>query len=144
MFGALSISGTAVTPGGNLGCKWIVHTNTPAWDMEYQEEYFEGKVNSKQMLEFTVLNCLYTAKNILAKSVALPPMSIGAKGFPIKDCAEAMIRSCFAFATLKPSHTNCINHDERGHLETIKIMITDNSVLKEFQSVAKKAICNYV
>ena len=73
----------AVTSGGNLTAKFIVHAVGP----KFQEEDTEAKLRT------TIFNSLRCAEEKAAKSIAFPPMGAGFYGIPLPVCAKVMVET---------------------------------------------------
>ncbi|XP_019646263.1 PREDICTED: uncharacterized protein LOC109486806 isoform X2 [Branchiostoma belcheri] len=83
--GPLWVTGTAVTGGGQLPCKHIIHAVGPRWTPGY-----EG-ANERELRQ-TCCNVLTKASVTLqAESVAIPAISSGIFGMPKDRCAESLL-----------------------------------------------------
>ena len=69
--GPLKVTEVAVTTGGSLPCKKVLHAVGPRWS-DYTD-----KAECRQHLVDTVYECLLTADNLGFTSVALPSISSG-------------------------------------------------------------------
>jgi len=69
--GPLKVTDVAVTTGGSLPCKKVLHAVGPRWS-DYTD-----KAECRQHLVDTVYECLLTADNLGFTSVALPSISSG-------------------------------------------------------------------
>jgi O-acetyl-ADP-ribose deacetylase (regulator of RNase III) len=79
--GHCPVGSAVITKGGNLKAKWVIHAVGPVWG--------EGKEDAK--LKNAVSSILKLAKEHKIKSVALPAISAGIFGFPMKRCAKIML-----------------------------------------------------
>ena len=70
--GPLKVTEVAVTTGGSLPCKKVLHAVGPHW-FDYMD-----KKECRQRLVDTVYNCLLKADSLGFTSVALPSLSSGA------------------------------------------------------------------
>ena len=85
--GPIDVGEAALTSGGNLKADYVIHAVGPV--------YGEGDEDTK--LEKAVLNSLRIARKKEIKSIAFPAISTGIFHFPIKRCAEIMIKACMDF-----------------------------------------------
>lgn len=91
--------GTAVITGsGNLkNVEKIIHAVGPRW----------GEDSARGKLALVTWQCLSLAEDNGLKSIALPPISTGALGYPLEGCAKTMIEQVidFTFEKLKALRT---------------------------------------
>jgi O-acetyl-ADP-ribose deacetylase len=80
--GRTQVGGAAITTGGKLKAKYVIHAVGPRWG--------EGEEDNK--LKNATLNSLKLADKHNLKSIAFPAISAGIFGFPINRCAEIMLR----------------------------------------------------
>ncbi len=81
--GRTPVGGAAITAGGKLKAKFVIHAVGPRWG--------EGDEDNK--LKNATLNSLKLADKQKLKSIAFPAISAGIFGFPIDRCAEIMLRT---------------------------------------------------
>jgi O-acetyl-ADP-ribose deacetylase (regulator of RNase III) len=81
--GGTFVGGAAITTGGNLKTKYVIHAVGPRMG--------EGKEDEK--LRNATLNSLKLADENNLKSIAFPAISTGIFGFPIDRCAEIMLKT---------------------------------------------------
>ena len=79
--GPVKTTEVAVTSGGNLKARYIVHAVGP----RFQEEDLEDKLRN------TMLNVLQWAEENKIQSLAFPAMGVGFYGIPLDLCAEVML-----------------------------------------------------
>jgi len=80
-FGVMNTTEAAVTSGGNLKAKYIIHAVGP----RFQEERTEEK------LRLTTLNVLRRAEENNIQSLAFPAMGAGFYGIPLNICAKIVL-----------------------------------------------------
>lgn len=79
--GPIEIGGAAITTGGNLKAKYVIH----AASMRL------GGATTAVSLRDSTRNSLARAKEKGIRSVAFPAVGTGIAGFPMKDCAAIML-----------------------------------------------------
>uniref|UniRef100_A0A3P9NNC8 Poly [ADP-ribose] polymerase n=1 Tax=Poecilia reticulata TaxID=8081 RepID=A0A3P9NNC8_POERE len=89
--GKVAVGDVVVTTGGDLKCKSLLHAVGPE----------SGKASGRErsLLEKTVSNALKLAELMEFKSIALPCISSGIYGVPIKVCAEAIVTAIKVFGS---------------------------------------------
>lgn len=81
--GGTFVGGAVITSGGNLKAKYVIHAVGPRM----------GEGDEDQKLKNATLNSLKLADEKNLKSIAFPAISTGIFGFPIKRCADIMLRT---------------------------------------------------
>ncbi len=81
--GGTFVGGAAITGGGNLRAKYVIHAAGPRM----------GEGDEDEKLKNATLNSLKLADEKGIKSVSFPAISAGIFGFPIDRCAEIMLRT---------------------------------------------------
>ena len=74
-----------ITPGGNLNCKYVIHTAGPIYRNESDPE---------SVLKASYANSLDLALENSCQSIAFPAISCGAYGYPPKSAARVAIETC--------------------------------------------------
>ena len=85
--GPIEVGEAIITGGGNLKANYVIHAVGPV--------YGEGDEDNK--LANATLNSLKIAEKRKIKSIAFPAISTGIFHFPIKRCAEIMIKVALDF-----------------------------------------------
>ena len=80
--GPVPVGGAAITSGGNLKARYVIH----AASMQL------GGTTSAQSLRSSTAHSLRIAAQKGLKTIALPAIGTGSAGFPMRDCAEIMLR----------------------------------------------------
>ncbi|XP_066277094.1 uncharacterized protein [Branchiostoma lanceolatum] len=89
--GPLCVTGTAVTSGGKLPCKNIIHAVGPRWIRGHED------ANERELRQ-TCYNILTKASATLkAQSVAIPAISSGIFGMPKQKCADSLLSGLLEF-----------------------------------------------
>jgi len=80
--GTIPVGGAAITSSGKLKARYVIH----AASMQL------GGRTSAQSLRTSTAHALRIAAQHGLKSIALPAVGTGIAGFPLRDCAEIMLR----------------------------------------------------
>jgi len=88
--GGCAPGGAVVTGGGDLSARWVVHAVGPIWR--------GGGEGEEMLLASAVRAALKRAEEVGARSVALPAISAGIYGFPLRRAAELSIGAARSFA----------------------------------------------
>jgi O-acetyl-ADP-ribose deacetylase (regulator of RNase III) len=80
--GSIPVGYAAVTSGGKLKARFVIH----AASMQL------GGKTSAESLRHSVAHSLRIANERGVKTIAFPAVGTGIAGFPLKDCADIMIR----------------------------------------------------
>ena len=83
----------AVTTGGALAARWVVHVVGP--------RYREGQDN-ETLLRQAVRAALDAAAELGAKTVAMPALSTGVFGYPLDAAAEVIVSECLRWVDVHP------------------------------------------
>jgi len=111
--GAIPIGGAAITSGGKLKARHVIH----AASMQL------GGRTSAQSLKSSTAHALRIADQEGLKSIAFPAVGTGIAGFPLRECAEIMLRELG-------------KHLERStSLEKVYFVLFDQDALEVFEQV---------
>lgn len=80
--GTIPLGGAAITSGGNLKARYVIH----AASME-----LGGRTSALTLRSSTAHALRIAAQNGL-KTIAFPAVGTGIAGFPLRECAEIMLR----------------------------------------------------
>ncbi|XP_035673946.1 uncharacterized protein LOC118414188 isoform X3 [Branchiostoma floridae] len=84
-YGRVRVTETAVTGGGQLPCKNIIHAVGPRWTHGRED----ANVRELQQTCYNILN--EASATLKARSVAIPAISSGIFGMPKQTCAESLV-----------------------------------------------------
>lgn len=85
--GPVPVGEVAITSGGNLKAKYVIHAVGPVY----------GEGNEKEKLKNATLNSLKLAEKYDISSIAFPAISTGYFGLPKDECAETMIPAAISY-----------------------------------------------
>jgi O-acetyl-ADP-ribose deacetylase len=89
--GGCPVGGAVMTGGGTLPARFVIHAVGPVWR--------GGQAGEEKLLASAVRSALERAEEIGAKSVALPAISTGVYGFPLKRAAEISVGEARRFSS---------------------------------------------
>lgn len=112
LHGPVTFDHPAITGGGTLPCRHIIHAVGPVWG--------EGDEISK--LHTAVFSSLVTANDLKCASVAFPAISTGIYGFPIEPAAGCFLKAIQDFSSQKILF----------FVQTVKIVLFDNRAYQVF------------
>lgn len=111
--GSIPVGGAAITSGGGLKAKFVIH----AASMQL------GGDTSANALRSATAHSLRIAAEKGLRTIAFPAVGTGIAGFPMKECAEIMLREC-------------VEHLRReSPLEKISFVLFDADATQMFKSV---------
>ncbi len=91
--GWCEVGSAVITSAGDLSAEKIIHAVGPRW----------GEGSERGKLANVTWECLRLAEQNRLKSLAIPPISTGALGYPLENCAKTMLTQIvdFTFEDLK-------------------------------------------
>lgn len=116
--GFVRVGETAITSGGELPAKYVIHAVGPRW----------GEGNEEEKLKNAVLNALRIADENKLQSISMPAISSGIFGFPRDRCAEILISNI----------TQYLRSNDGSSLSEIRICLFDNPTLEAFEKAYQK------
>lgn len=84
----------AVTGGGSLRARYVIHAVGPVWR--------GGGQNEEALLRSAVWNSLVKAHEMDLRSIALPAISSGIFGFPKERCVQILVGAALDFCEAYP------------------------------------------
>ncbi|KAG8432169.1 hypothetical protein GDO86_016709 [Hymenochirus boettgeri] len=120
--GKVKVGGVAVTSGGNLPCKVIIHAVGPMWS-SYRPQECESN------LEEAIKGVLgYVTNHSNIQSVSIPAVSSGIFGFPLARCGDIIVRTIKMFT----SQVKC------DHLREIRLVNHDHPTVNAMKTACDK------
>jgi O-acetyl-ADP-ribose deacetylase (regulator of RNase III) len=114
--GSIPVGYAAITGGGNLKAKYVIH----AASMQL------GGETTAEALQHSTAHALRIAAERGLKSIAFPAVGTGIAGFPMEECAEIMLHEAS-------------EHLKNGSsLQTIHFVLFDESAREVFERVGKR------
>lgn len=115
--GTIPIGFAAITTGGNLKARHIIH----AASMEL------GGATHSEALRTSTAHAFRVASEHALKTIAFPAIGTGIGGFPVEECAEIMLREAAQHLKTETS------------LKTIYFVLYDEASKEVFDKIWKKA-----
>jgi len=116
--GSIPVGGAAITSGGGLKARYVIHAASIQL----------GGDTTAQALRSATAHSLRIAAERGLKTIAFPAVGTGIAGFPMKECAEIMLREC-------------VDSLRRGSsLEKISFVLFDEDAKRTFEAVWKSMV----
>jgi O-acetyl-ADP-ribose deacetylase len=113
----------AVTSGGNLPAKHVIHAVGPIYANHEAAE-------AERLLASAVEAALEMGDAVGAKSIALPAISSGIFGYPKRECAKTILDAMLRFTE---------QHPESG-LEDLRIVLMGHETIEAFRQAWRERI----
>ncbi len=114
--GSIPIGFAAITGGGNLKAKYVIHAASMGL----------GSLTTAESLRGSTAHALRLAAERGLKTIAFPAVGTGIAGFPMKECAEIMLHEA-------------AEHLRNGSsLETIYFVLFDEEATEIFERIWKR------
>lgn len=105
----------AVTSGGRLHCRYVIHAVGPLW----------GEGDEDRKLAVAVTGSLLAADGLELASIAMPAISTGIYGFPMERAAGVLLSAIERFFIDRPESTICL----------VRVVLYDQPALDAFAKV---------
>lgn len=114
----LNVGDAVYTRGGNLSCRYVIHTVGPRWNDHNRQR-------SISLLQRACMGSLCLAAELQLSSIALPAISSGIFGMPKSLCAQVMFKAIEEFSSSTDPKFNTL-HD-------VRIVIIDDQTISVFR-----------
>ena len=124
--GKCHVSEALITKGYNLPCKYVIHAVGPSWK--------DGKSGEEQLLRKTYENILKLAEKNGIRSIALPSISTGRKGYPVNEAARVAVSAVINYVEGHPDVFDEIvwmvgsDHDKEAYENQIGLAVVSKLV----------------
>jgi len=114
----LSIGDAVYTKGGNLSCRYVIHTVGPRWN-------HHDRQRSSLLLQRACMESLCLAAELKLSSIAFPAVSSGIFGMPKSLCAQVMFKAIEEFSSSTDARFST--------LRDVRIVVIDDETISVFQ-----------
>ena len=116
--GFVPVGQAAITGGGKLPAKHVIHTVGPRW----------GEGDEENKLRSAVENSLRLAEENNFQSVSMPAISSGIFGFPKDRCAEIILQTTRDY----------LRNHLQGSLKEVRICVYDQPTVSVFEQIVRE------
>ena len=125
--GPIGLGEAAVTTAGRLPNKFVIHAAAMGYrDEDRKVPKKPGTDSSAEIIRNATLNSLRLADELNLKSIAFPALATGVAGFPVDECAEAMIGAVREYGRIHPESS----------IEMVVFVLFSESDYETFSSVS--------
>lgn len=117
--GRLDTGKAAITTGGDLPAKHVIHTVGPIWH--------GGRSGEADLLASAYRECLKLAAERKLRSISFPSISTGAYGYPVAEAAEIALKTVIAFL-----------RDTQATFEEVSFTLFDSGTYRAYGSALDK------
>ncbi len=111
--GSIPVGGAAISGGGNLKAKFVIHAASMSL----------GGSTTAAALRSSTAHALRIAAERGLRSIAFPAVGTGIAGFPMRECAEIMLREAVAHL------------EKSSSLEEVDFVLFDDTATSVFRQV---------
>lgn len=115
--GTVPTGRVAVTSGGNMKARYVIHTVGPVW----------GEGNEEEKLSNAFYNSLSKADELGIQSVSFPAISSGIYGFPKDKCAKVFFRTVKRYFK-----------EKKSDLELVRMCLYSKKDYEIFEKIMKE------
>ena len=113
----------AVTPGFNLPCRYIIHTNGPVWE--------GGKQYEREALIACYRNALSAAAERYCETIALPLIASGTFGYPKDQVLRVALEAITEFLITHEMTVFIVVYDKESYAISKKLQANIDSYIDE-------------
>lgn len=127
--GPISLGDAVITSAGTLPNRWVIHAAAMGYRTEDEAvPKTPGTGSSAEVIASCVRRALELAERNGARSIGFPALATGVAGFPVDECAAAMIGAVRAYATA----------DAATHIERVVFVLRAADAQRAFASAAMR------